>query len=85
MLNFFLLFERRIETLFFFKFLLEYSCFTSVVLVSTVQKVKQLYVCVSMCVSCNPFQYPCLEDPMDRGVWQATVQWVTKSQTRLND
>ena len=21
----------------------------------------------------NPFQYSCLESPMDRGVWQATV------------
>ena len=74
------------DTIFIFKkFLFESSCFTSVVLVSTVQKVKQLYVCVSVCVSCNPFQYPWLENPMDRGVWQATVHWVTKSQTRLND
>ena len=23
--------------------------------------------------NCNPLQYPCLEDPMDRGAWQATV------------
>ena len=22
----------------------------------------------------NPLQYSCLENPMDRGVWQATVQ-----------
>ena len=28
----------------------------------------------------DPLQYSCLENPMDRGVWQATVQWVTKSQ-----
>ena len=28
-----------------------------------------------------PFQYSCLENPMDRGAWQATVQGVTKSQT----
>ena len=21
----------------------------------------------------NPLQYPCLENPMDRGAWQATV------------
>ena len=26
-------------------------------------------------------QYSCLEDPMDRGAWQATVHGVTKSQT----
>ena len=29
----------------------------------------------------NPLQFPCLEDPMDRGAWQATVHRVTKSQT----
>ena len=26
----------------------------------------------------NPFQYSCLENPMDRGAWWATVHWVTK-------
>ena len=25
----------------------------------------------------NPFQYSCLENPMDRGTWQATVYGVT--------
>ena len=25
----------------------------------------------------NPLQYSCLEDPMDRGGWQATVHEVT--------
>ena len=29
----------------------------------------------------NPPQYSCLESPMDRGVWQATVHGVTKSHT----
>ena len=30
----------------------------------------------------NPLQYSCLENPMDRGIWQATVHvGVTKSQT----
>ena len=33
----------------------------------------------------NPFQYLCLENPMDRGAWQATVHGVTKSRTRLSD
>ena len=33
----------------------------------------------------NPLQYSCLENPMDRGAWQATVQEVEKSQTRLSD
>ena len=32
-----------------------------------------------------PLQYSCLENSMDRGVWQATVHGVTKSQTRLSD
>ena len=29
----------------------------------------------------NLFQYSCLENPMNRGAWWATVHWVTKSQT----
>ena len=29
-------------------------------------------------------QYYCLEDPMDRGAWLATVYKVAKSQTRLS-
>ena len=33
----------------------------------------------------NPFQYSYLENPMDRGPWQATVHRVTKSQIRLSD
>ena len=31
----------------------------------------------------NPLQYSCLENPMDRGAWWATVHEVTKSRTRL--
>ena len=31
----------------------------------------------------NPLQYSCLENPMDRGGWQATGHGVAKSQTRL--
>ena len=30
----------------------------------------------------NPFQYSCLENPMDRGTWWATVHRVTKNQTQ---
>ena len=33
----------------------------------------------------NSLQYSCLENPMDRGAWQATVHGVTKSRTRLSD
>ena len=32
----------------------------------------------------DPFQYSCLENPMDRGGWWATVHRVAKSQTRLS-
>ena len=33
----------------------------------------------------NPLQYSCLENPMDRGTWWATVHRVAKSGTRLSD
>ena len=33
----------------------------------------------------TPLQYSCLENPMDRGSWQAAVQGVAKSQTGLSD
>ena len=33
----------------------------------------------------NPHQYSCLEHPMDRGTWQATVHGVAKSRTQLRD
>ena len=29
----------------------------------------------------NPLQYSCLENPMDRGAWQATVHGVAKNRT----
>jgi len=29
----------------------------------------------------NPLQYSCLENPMDRGAWQATVHRVAKNWT----
>ena len=32
----------------------------------------------------NPLQYSCLENPMDRRAWQATVHGIPKSQTQLN-
>ena len=31
----------------------------------------------------NPLQYSCLETPMDRVIWRATVHGVTQSQTQL--
>ena len=33
----------------------------------------------------NPLQFPCLENPMDRGAWQAPVHGVPKSQTQLSN
>ena len=33
----------------------------------------------------NPLQYSCLENPMDRGAWWATVHGVAKSQTQFSD
>ena len=32
----------------------------------------------------NPLQYSCLENPMDRRPWQATVHGVAKNWTQLN-
>ena len=33
----------------------------------------------------NPLQHSCLENPMDRGTWRATVHGFAKSQTQLSD
>ena len=33
----------------------------------------------------NPLQYSCLENPMDKGAWQASVHAVAKSQTQPRD
>ena len=33
----------------------------------------------------NPLQYSCLDNPMDRGAWWATVHGITKNQTRLSN
>ena len=33
----------------------------------------------------HPLQYSCMENPMNRGLWQATVHGVAKSRTRLSD
>ena len=32
----------------------------------------------------NPFEYSCMENPIDRGAWWAIVHKVAKSQTELN-
>ena len=33
----------------------------------------------------NPLQYSCLENPTDRGAWEAAVHGVAKSWTQLSD
>ena len=33
----------------------------------------------------SPLQYSYMENPTDRGAWQATVHGVTKSQTQLSN
>ena len=33
----------------------------------------------------NPLKYSCLENPLDRGAWQATVHGVAKNRTQLSD
>ena len=33
----------------------------------------------------KPLQYPCLENPLDRGAWLAAVHGVTKSWVRLSN
>ena len=33
----------------------------------------------------TPLQYPCLENPMDGGAWQAAVHGVAEGQTRLSN
>ena len=33
----------------------------------------------------DPLQYSCLENPMHRGAWRATVHGIAKSQTQLSD
>ena len=36
-------------------------------------------------VNGNPLQYPCLENPVDGGAWQARIHGVAKSQTQLSE
>ena len=36
------------------------------------------------CPAGNSLQYSCLENPMDRGAWRATVHMVTKSWAQLS-
>ena len=74
-----------IEPFFFFN-CIEIQLVYHIVLVSGVQKVIQLYIHTYIYIGeghGNPFQYSCLENPLDRGAWQAVVHRVAKSWTRL--
>ena len=56
---------------------------TIIVLLST-----SPFMSVSICLgegNGTPLQHSCLENPMDRGAWWATVHGVAKSRTRLSD
>ena len=44
-----------------------------------------LVCCIGREGNGTPLQHSCLENPMDRGAWWATVHGVAKSQTRLSD
>ena len=51
-----------------------------------VQEGGDVYICVYIHTgegNGNPLQYSCLENPMDRGAWRATVHRVAESRTQL--
>ena len=48
---------------------------------NSVEKKNKIHVALNA----DPLQYPCLENPMDGGVWWAIVHGVTKSRTQLSD
>ena len=33
----------------------------------------------------SPFEFPCLENPMDKGAWKSTIRGVTKSWSQLTN
>ena len=33
----------------------------------------------------NPFQYSCLGNPIERGLWLPPAHWIAKSRTRFSD
>ena len=46
-----------------------------------VQETRVQSLCLEDSLNGNPLQCSCLGNPMDRGVWWATVRGVAKSQT----
>ena len=49
------------------------------------EELKSLLMRVNREGNGTPLQYSCLENPMDRGAWQAAVHGVAKSRTRLSN
>ena len=54
---------------------------------STAAAAKSLQSCPTLCdpIDGSPLQYPCLENPMDGGAWEAAVRGVAKSRTWLSN
>ena len=73
-----------------YKFISEYSTHTypySATMLLSIIIILILHTFISFigAGNSNSLQYSCLEKPMDKGVWWATVHGIAKSQTRLND
>ena len=57
--------------------------------ISQLQSLRLNYLCCARLSNGEgngtPLQYSCLENPMDRGAWQAAVHGVAKNRVRLSD
>ena len=56
--------------------------FMIVFLCSINDRIKDIYAYINERKNDSPIQYSCLENPMDREVWQATIHGVVKSWTQ---
>ena len=54
-------------------------------IINTLRKTFQPFWSINGEGNGNPFQYSCLENPMDGGAWCAAVHWGMKSWIRLSD
>ena len=51
----------------------------------TEQLTLSLFTCIMHTINGIPFQYSCLENPMDGGAWKAAVYGVAEGRTQLSD